>query len=49
VLHRWQVQSPVAQARETGLAEAAWRPWEACYARRDEFETWSQFVLTENQ
>jgi predicted NUDIX family phosphoesterase len=36
-----------ASSREDALADAGFSPLAELAARADEFETWSQFVLTE--
>jgi len=47
VVHAFDLESPSARPRESALAEAAFAPIAALITARNEFETWSQFVLAE--
>lgn len=45
VVHLLDLASPAVLPREDGLADAGFLPCEQMLARKDEFETWSQFVF----
>ena len=47
VVHLFELDAPAAEPREDALAEAGFAPLTELWNRRDEFETWSQFVLDE--
>ena len=46
-VHLLELESPVVWSREDALAEAGFAPLAELAAEREQFETWSQFVLTE--
>jgi len=45
VVHLFELEAPAVRPREDALAEAGFAPLADLAARRDEFETWSQFVF----
>lgn len=45
VVHLFELESPSARSREDALADAGFAPRAELVAARDEFESWSQFVL----
>lgn len=45
VVHLFELERPIATAREDGLAEAAFFDVDAIVADRGSFETWSQFCI----
>ena len=45
VVHLFELEAPSARSREDALADAGFAPKAELVAARDEFETWSQFVL----
>ncbi len=47
VVHLLELETPEVRSREDALADAGFAPLAELAARPDEFETWSQFVLTE--
>lgn len=47
VVHLFQLASPLATPREAALADPGFAPPSELLANRGEFETWSQFVLSE--
>ena len=47
IVHRFTLREPKVQRRESALTEAGFAPIRDLWLRRDEFETWSQFVLEE--
>lgn len=47
VVHLLELESPDVRALDPALAGASFRPIEEVAARRDEFESWSAFVIDE--
>jgi predicted NUDIX family phosphoesterase len=47
VVHLLELASAEVQSREAALADSGFAEVEALHAERDEFETWSRFVLDE--
>jgi predicted NUDIX family phosphoesterase len=47
VVHVLELERPEARRREESLSRAGFAPLEALRRRREEFETWSQFLLAE--
>jgi predicted NUDIX family phosphoesterase len=47
VVHVFDLDAPAARPREAALADAGFAPLTQLAAARDDFETWSQFVLAE--
>lgn len=47
VVHVFHLNAPHVEPREDALAGAGFAPWAMLKRRRDEFETWSQFVMDE--
>ena len=45
VVHRFELVWPAANPREDALAEAGWSPVGELRRDREQFETWSQFIL----
>lgn len=45
VVHLFELDAPAAHAREDALADAGFAPLPELLALREQFETWSQFVL----
>jgi predicted NUDIX family phosphoesterase len=45
VVHLYQLDRPVVEPREDGLAEAGFLPLATVRSVRDEFETWSQILI----
>ena len=45
VVHLFELDAPAARAREDALADAGFAPLAELLAQREQFETWSQFVL----
>ncbi len=45
VVHVFDLELPAVAAREEAIAESGFAPLAELAARREEFETWSQFVL----
>jgi len=45
VVHLFELESPYAASREDALADAGFAPMSELLKLKDEFETWSQFVL----
>lgn len=47
VVHLFELEAPTAVPREDALVGAGWETATELWNRREEFETWSQFVLDE--
>jgi predicted NUDIX family phosphoesterase len=47
IVHLLELEEPLAWPREAAIDEAGFAPVRDLLRRRDEFETWSQFVLEE--
>lgn len=47
IVHIYELQGPKVRRRETVLTRAGFAPLAELHRQRDEFETWSQFVLDE--
>src|SRR5437764_12197841 len=47
VVHQFELDSEAAEPREDALVGAGWAPLGELRDARQEFETWSQFVLEE--
>lgn len=47
VVHLFDLEQPAAEAREEAIAQAGFAPLTELIAQSGEFETWSQFVLSE--
>jgi predicted NUDIX family phosphoesterase len=45
VVHVLDVERPAVRPREETLADAGFAPMDELHARREEFESWSRFVL----
>jgi len=45
IVHVFELAQPLARRREESLTEAGFAPLRALQARREDFETWSRFVL----
>lgn len=47
VVHLFELDAPTARPREAALADAGFAPLAGLLAAREQFETWSRFVLDE--
>ena len=47
IVHLIDLDEPLVWPRESAIDEAGFAPLAELWRRRDEFETWSQFVLEE--
>ena len=47
IVHLIELEEPLVWPREAAIDEAGFAPIRDLLRRRDEFETWSQFVLEE--
>lgn len=47
VVHLFDLSAPAVTPRETGIAESGFAPLQQLLNDREQFETWSQFVLAE--
>ena len=47
IVHLIELDQPLVWPRESAIDEAGFTPLANLWRRRDEFETWSQFVLEE--
>ena len=45
VVHLFELDAPAAKSREDALADAGFAPLSKLVAEKEQFETWSQFVL----
>jgi predicted NUDIX family phosphoesterase len=45
VVHLWGLEAPAVRSNEDALAEGGFVPLDQLRAEREQFETWSQFVL----
>ena len=47
IVHLIDLEEPLVWPREAAIDDAGFAPWRDLLRKRDEFETWSQFVLEE--
>lgn len=45
IVHLLELEEPLVWPREAAIDEAGFLPMDSLLRHRDEFETWSQFVL----